>query len=373
MKTHRPIPTFVRVAPLLVSFVSGCATTGLPPPETSTDSAGENGPDRPEPTPESAHAPPAPTPENIAPGWNPRSAVIVDTNAGQTAAWADLVAHAANADVVLLGEIHGHPRVQAVMAALFADVIALDTRNPALSLEFFARDQQVAVDDYLTHVTDTDGFQKAAHTNDKNYPPGHRAMLEAAREHHLLVCASNAPRRYVKIARTEGLERLEALTEYQRSLFVIPSYFVEGDYWERFSTLMSRMAEHMGEGEQEGDKEELVRAFFVAQNLWDATMADSVVGLLDRGAGPVFHVVGKFHVEFDAGLVQRVRDAAPGRSILTVTFFDQDPGDLEGPPPADYVVFVGSSEDDESGEGEPEGAESNDKQAAGKETGLLRD
>ncbi len=283
-------------------------------------------------------------------GWNPHDVVIVDGTTGNPVPWDQLVDAAADSDVLLLGEIHGHPRVLATMAELFSDIVSRSAGTPALSLEFFERDEQVALADYLTGVTDEEAFKQAAHRTPKNYPGGHRRMVETARSHGLPVIASNAPRRYAKLARTEGFERLAELTEAQRSLFVIPDTLTGGAYRDRFFELMAGMAGHE-EGETR-DPEETALRYYRAQNLWDATMADSIARGLEQGHSPVVHVVGKFHIEFAGGLVQRLQHRVPGAHIVTVTFVEADAPSLRDDDrgAADYVLYVGGGEETESTE-----------------------
>ena len=60
-------------------------------------------------------------------------------------------------DVVIIGEMHGHGRGLAVAAALWDDLLARGTGNPALSMEFFERDHQVHIDDYLADLAECAG------------------------------------------------------------------------------------------------------------------------------------------------------------------------------------------------------------------------
>ncbi len=270
---------------------------------------------------------------------NPREAVsIYRGDTGQRAGWEALVSTAAAADAVMIGETHGHPLGLAFAAALWEDVLAR-TDRAALSLEFIERDSQVHLDDYLGGLIDEEQFRKASGRSQGNYPDGHRTMVEAAKRAGRPVIASNAPRRYVRLARTSGYSRLETLTDEQRRLFVIPPEMPSGRYREEFFKLMSGMgdASHAGEG--------MIEAIFRSQSLWDATMADAVASSLAEGNRPVMHVIGRFHTDFEGGTVQLLRRARPGVRILTLSVIDSTGPSLADTDlgRADFVVYAGSS------------------------------
>ena len=279
---------------------------------------------------------------------------------GERKTWDELVAASANADIVLIGEMHGHPVGLAIAALLYEQAA---TRNPdtaALSLEFFNRDKQWALDDYLAELTDEEGFRKAARLKPGNYPAGHRAMVETARRLNQPVIASNAPRQYTGVARKEGYDRLRELTEEQRRLFAIPDKLTEGRYRESFFDLMSGMVGHGksddSEAEDERTPEEIAEAeaelqekvlgFFRSQNLWDATMAHAIVRAVAAGRAPIFHVVGYFHVASEGGLTLRLKEILPSANIIVITMTSEDGEELaeDEAGSADWIIHVGPHE-----------------------------
>lgn len=278
---------------------------------------------------------------------------MFDGVTGESIAWSDVVARAAGADVVLIGETHGHAVGLDAAACMFEDLVAA-APDAALAMEFFERDQQAALDDYLSGVTDEEAFGKATGRSAGNYPSGHRRMIEAAKAEGRPVAAANAPRRYVRLARTDGFERLIALSESQRMLFVVPRELTEGRYRDEFMKLMGMMDGHGADGDAapEASAEEVEKlrkareqalSFFRSQNVWDATMGESMVRLVASGSRPVVMVVGRFHSEFDGGLTQRVREALPSARVLTVTMVDETSDALreEDKERAGVVVYVG--------------------------------
>lgn len=299
-------------------------------------------------------------------------AVIMTRGDGSAAAWEQMIADAAAADVVLIGETHGHPVGLASAAALWEDVLARDPKA-ALALEFLERDEQPYIDDYLAGLTDEKAFREAARLTAGNYPAGHAAMLEGAKAAKRPVIAANAPRVYVRAARRDGYERLSRLSPEQRRLFRIPDELPTGRYRQDFDKIMGGMGSHTAPPPAAGkpgaapqapeetpeQKQARLDASFRSQSLWDWTMAESVVRTMDAGsaggaegsARPVVLVVGRFHVEFDGGLAQAIRKMRPGTKIVSVVYVDgdRDMGSMkeEDRGRADYVMYVGPAKQDQ--------------------------
>ncbi|MFG0246543.1 MAG: ChaN family lipoprotein [Phycisphaerales bacterium JB052] len=269
-----------------------------------------------------------------------RSVVILNGDGSGTTTWSQAIAEMASADVVLMGEVHNHPLGNAVQQEMYEDILTANP-NALLSMEFYERDEQVALDDYLAGITDREAFEKAADRNPGNNPWAHARMIDASKEANRPVIASNAPRRYVKLARSEGFERLHQLNEHQRALVEIPTQTPQGAYRDRFIEAMGGMASHGGE--------EMIEGFLRSQATWDATMAQSIVDAMSQGT-PVVHVVGYFHAQFpfEAGsseLVDQLR-ARAGRAIKIVTCITlpstHDEIQDHDRNIADFVVYVGS-------------------------------
>jgi len=270
-----------------------------------------------------------------------RSAVRIFDEHGQATDWSSMRAAVAGADVIVIGETHGHPLGLEAAALLFDDILS-DRPNAALLLEFFERDQQLAIEDYLSGVTDQAAFRKAAARTDGNYPPGHAHMLEAARAAQRPVFAANAPRRYVRMTTAEGYARLRALSALQQRLFVTPEPLIEGKYKEDFFGLMSGMSHGTPETEH-GLPPEMVNKMYFSQQMWDATMADSAAAVVHAGNRPAVLVVGRFHSDFDGGTVQLINRYAPSLRVLTLSMVatDADALDEEDLGRADFVLYTG--------------------------------
>lgn len=270
---------------------------------------------------------------------------ITDARTGEPVTMQQLVAASVGADAVLLGEVHGQADGQAFEATFFRELLA-KAPSTVGALEFFERDQQADLDDFLLGVTDEMAMWKATSRSPGSYTAGHRDIILASRDAKRPVIAANAPRRYVRIARSEGYERLAGLTREQARLWNVPEQMPGGGYEKRFIDMMAPEDEK-GERPREAD----AKAMFRSQAVWDATMAASVAGALDSGVGrPVVLVIGGFHVASNGGTVQMLARAKPNAAVVTIVMQPKDNEEdtsSEDGPMADYIVIIPNLESPE--------------------------
>lgn len=259
----------------------------------------------------------------------------------------DVFERTGDADVVLFGELHGHPVGLPVAAAIWKDMLSVRDRDetPALLLEFFERDQQLAIDEYLAGMIDEEDFVKKSGRSASNFPNAHQAMFNATKKAGGTVIAANAPRRYVRLARTDGYDRLRAMTPAQRAMFELPPTEDGPEaYRERFNEIMGGMRSSDESGKAQPGMG--VPDFLRAQLVWDATMADSVADALRAGHEPVALVIGRFHVAFDGATVEYLKRQRPGADVLTIVMVDRWSDELadEDRRSGDIVVYVGPAD-----------------------------
>lgn len=279
-------------------------------------------------------------------------AVTIFSEDGRPVEWSNLVSSASDADVVLVGENHGHPLGLAAAAALWEDMLPRSPRA-ALAMEFIERDEQSRLDDYLTGITDEATFRKRTNRVEGNYPSGHRQMIEAAKSAGRPVIAANAPRPYVRIARTSGFDKLASLTPEQKRLFRIPDEIpARGTrYRDDFDKIMT---EDPGQSPPaaldpaaDAQRRATLDATFRSQSMWDWTMADSVAAALQKNNAPVLLIVGRFHIDFEGGLAQALKHIHPGAKTVRISFVDAPAPTSGGPRDEDkaranYIIYVGS-------------------------------
>lgn len=265
--------------------------------------------------------------------------VVLHTPEGGTATWEDMLRACDTADVVFLGETHGHPLGLPFEREVWRDVLG---RRPGavLSMEFIDRGQQATLDDYLAGLTTREQYDARMWRSPTECPPEHAEMAEIAKAAGRPVVGANAPRVYVRLARRGGFGALETLTPEQRRLVRAPDELATGRYREEFARAMGSVSGgHVDPSE--------VDALFRSQQVWDWTMAESIARVLERPEAPVVQVVGSFHVGFEGGLTQALRRLHPGVRVVTIVIIDETSETLRAQDAgmADFVVYVGPGPD----------------------------
>lgn len=258
---------------------------------------------------------------------------------GEKIDWDKVMQAVAQSDVIILGERHDDAWGHRFQHEIIREGLQ---RWPgsAVSLEMLERHHQPLVNAYLQGRLAYREFVEAAGVADWAGPGSwliwYQPVLNAARAAFSPVVAANAPRAYVRQARLEGFSSLASFPPSQKKLFEIPPPVPEEHYLARFASVMS------GHSLEPTAPDENVLAFFRAQQVWDATMAASIVRQARRSP-KVFHLVGQFHSDFDGGLVVRIRNLNPRLRILNISLQPDHPSPIfreDDRGRADIIVYT---------------------------------
>ena len=271
---------------------------------------------------------------------------VIDPDTGDDVGWKWMLEQISAVEVVLLGELHDHAVGHAIQLAIVEDVLDQFPKS-VVAFEMLERDEQHRADDYMDGLIDATKF--AALTQSTNWggrggwAAWYQPIIDAVKDRGGVVVAANAPRRYVKLARTDGFDRIDALPKDRRALVDYPKELSGGRYRERFWEL----AAHGEEDEQEEvdlhtlDPDDPLLPMFRSQQTWDATMAQSIVNAKPSISKKVLLLVGQFHVEYDGGIVQELRRRMPGADVLVISIQRTVPEeDWQGDPPIADVMLV---------------------------------
>jgi uncharacterized iron-regulated protein len=229
-------------------------------------------------------------------------------------------ARLADAEVVLVGELHGNPAVHRLERRLAEELHRLHGRRLVLGAEMFEADDQLVLDEYLAglilhhHLTSE---SKAW----ENYESDYRPLVELAKAEGLPFVATNVPRRYANLVAREGLGALERLGEEARRYVAplpirfdldVPGYreLLEMDLPMRRGMKMA--------------PENLV----AAQAVKDATMAHFIARHAGQGR-PLLHFNGVYHSQRRGGICWFLERDAPGLRVVTVSSVLGDPAAFE--------------------------------------------
>ena len=253
--------------------------------------------------------------------------------------WHTLIEEALQADVVILGEQHNDAIGHAVQLA-FVQAVIEQAPRAAVALEMLERDEQLLLDDYRDGIIDAKTFatltQSEQWAGKGSWEAWYQPIIDAAIHNDVLVVAANAPRRYVRRARTDGFDSLNKIDRTRKALFTTPRKPLTGPYRDRFMDLMA--------GHGTDVDTEMQEAFFRAQQTWDATMAKSVIDAVRSGHRPVMLLVGRFHSDRGGGTVQFIEQARPWGKVLVISLEpDVHPSDAQSEDALehdDIVIFT---------------------------------
>jgi len=211
------------------------------------------------------------------------------------------------APVILIGENHEDALAHAFELEILKK-LNIAEQNVGLSLEFYDRESQTVLDEYLANLIPLDTFLS------DSKPPGNHADYQPLLDHckavHLPVIAANCPRRYTRMVSKGGRDCLTPLasTSARHLLPPLPYEGASERYTQNFIEIMRAMG---------NNNPSVPTTMLDAQSLWDATMADSIhqgLGRMER----VVHVTGYFHIQYKLGLVEHLSRLRPETEILTI-------------------------------------------------------
>lgn len=282
----------------------------------------------------------------------------VFTGAGAAATLDDVVAAMGARDVVFIGETHDDPTGHMLEAELlerawrrYGDAAAgARARTVALSLEFFQRDVQPIVDEYLAGRISESSFRADSRPWPR-YATDYRPLVEFSKEHGLDVIAANAPQRYVSMVSRGGRESLDSLSSWGKQFLPpLPYGQPSAAYRDQWITTMSEVMEQ--EGMKCGVPVEHAAAppgshgqmgnMLHAQVLWDSSMAWWISRYLASHPGAlVLHMVGDFHVARGTGTPEQLEADRPGtKSMIVVMRPVDDVAAFEPAPSGQWGDFV---------------------------------
>ena len=238
---------------------------------------------------------------------------LIDAENGTALSVESLVQRIASADVVVIGEYHGHQAAHLLQSQIQS---ALYRQQPlqVLSMEQFTFDNQPAIDAYLSGKTgETEMIEDSSAWD--NYRASYRPLVEFARQHGLPVIAANAPAAIVRCVGRTGPGYLERLPAADRAQLPDNAFMDTPAYREKFTAAISS-----SHGAADDAMRKRMNNTYKAQLLRDNTMASRI--LAARGAHPghqIVHTTGTFHSEGHLGTVAMLKQRAPEVSVTVIS------------------------------------------------------
>ncbi|MFC6224859.1 ChaN family lipoprotein [Hymenobacter artigasi] len=264
-----------------------------------------------------------------------RPAYRLFTAAGQPVDYDQMLAELAQADVVLFGEQHNDALAHWLELQVAKDLLKLKKPGDlVLGMEMFERDVQPLVAHYAAGTLADTAFERQTRPW-PNYGTDYRPLLQFARENHLAVIGTNAPRPFAKVVAQRSLTALDKLPAADRALLAPLPLKVDYD----LPGYKNMAAMFGGDGKAHGGGAQNI---IQAQALKDATMAHFIETSRQPGQ-TLLHFNGSYHSDHHDGIVAWLRQYAPKLRVKTISVVTQEELktlDKEQVNVADFVVVV---------------------------------
>lgn len=250
---------------------------------------------------------------------------IYDTRSGKEISYTDMISGLSAADAVLFGEEHNDSIGHLMEAAVLKSLYEIHKDKLALSMEMFETDVQGIMDEYLAGWISEKNFKKESRSwnNYSDYQP----LVNFAKAHKLAVVCANAPARYTNMVTRGTLKALEQLPKATRKAFLppFPIDTLTGAYYDKFlETMGGHTMPNM--------------YIYQSQNLWDATMANSILKAMK--SKKVFHLNGRFHSDNYLGTAYRVKQQKKEKVKTISCFQTKAYNAAEHKALADFVIIT---------------------------------
>lgn len=228
---------------------------------------------------------------------------------GEPMTYTEVVSEFATCDIALLGELHDHPVVHWIQKRLIADL--QERRDLVLGGEFFERDNQLIVDEYLSGLVNDKRFEEEARLW-PNYTTDYRPILQFARDSGIAFIATNVPRRYAALVAQHGLDTLQSLSAAAKQL--LPKLPIAFDIaTPGYTEMLDMMSGHGMTGK--------ATYFVQAQAIKDAAMAEAIANNWKKPK-LFLHINGDFHSANYGGIYHYLKASLPKSNILTMKVYD---------------------------------------------------
>lgn len=233
---------------------------------------------------------------------------LVDAATTKTISLPELVKSLEDADVVFVGEYHGHQGAHLLQSQL---QVALYQQQPRqiLSMEQFSVKHQATLNRYLSGelgeaelIDDAEAWP--------NYRASYRPLVEYAKTQALPVVAANVSVEVARCVGRAGAGYLDTLDTATRSQLPDQPFLEVPAYRAKFMQAMAHGSDHSDRMENQ----------YQAQLLRDNTMAASILATLKRYPGhQVLHINGTFHSEQLLGTVAVLLARAPDLEVRVIS------------------------------------------------------
>ncbi len=241
-----------------------------------------------------------------------RPAYQLYDQSGKTISYQKLLKQAAEADVVLFGELHNNPICHWLQLQLTKDLYTLKKEQLVLAAEMFETDNQAALTGYVTGQLTGEEFAKQARLW-PNYDTDYKPVVDFARDRKIPFIAANVPRRYASLVARQGLAALDTVAN---KTLLSPLPLTVDLTLPGYAAMLDMMGGNHGGGGEAAN-------FARAQALKDATMAHNI-GRNWSAQKLVLHLNGDYHSKNFEGISWYLKQERPDLKVFTISSVELD-------------------------------------------------
>lgn len=230
---------------------------------------------------------------------------------------------------IFFGELHNDPIAHWLQLEMLNYLTIQHGTNLVCGSEMFERDNQRALDLYLSGVL-TEKTIKDSCRLWPNFKTDYLPMLDSAKTHHQKWIATNIPRKYASLVYKKSLKALDSLSAVEKS-WMVPLPFPVDTTLSQYASLMNG-AMHMGNN------------FVYSQAVKDATMGYFIAQNMSP-SGVFYHLNGAYHSDYFQGILWYLNyyskiNLTDMMTISTVSQIDISKLDKEYTGKADFILCV---------------------------------
>ncbi len=234
---------------------------------------------------------------------------IYSVSLGKEVSLNEIIDDMSHHDVLFFGEEHNDSVGHYLEKTIFEMLFQKFNSNLCLSMEMFERDVQPVMNEYLKGYIREKNFNKDARIwgNYRDYKP----MIEFAKTNKLDVVCANAPSRYTNLAGRRGQPALMELPKESKRFFApLPYDTATGNYYEKLWEMSGHAPVAASDTAKTIAPVMSMGGFnlIMAQSLWDATMAYSIVEYKKQNKSKkIMQVNGRFHSDEGFAVVTQLK------------------------------------------------------------------
>ncbi len=246
-----------------------------------------------------------------------------------------LVPEIIRANVVYLGETHDSAKDHENQLKIIQELYKRN-KKVAIAMEMFQRPFQNVINQYLAgKITEEELVKQTEYEQRWGFDwELYAPIIRFAKENKIPVLAANTP---AEITRKVSRQGLESLTPEERKL-IPPFSEIRTSPEEYRKMVLTAFEAHHSAGHGKSSSAE---RFFLAQVLWDETMAESIANFVKANRDyEIVVLAGQGHIVYDYGIPSRVERCLQGKQITQRSILLSPPEDNNLPQNKQIADFI---------------------------------